>query len=278
MAPPVLLIGCGKMGEALLAGWLAASASDPVGDVSVVEPDPGTAKALHERFGAIEVVAGAEAVATDIRPAAIVFAVKPQALTAVARDYGRFASGDCVYLSIAAGRTIAGLEASLPEGAAVVRAMPNTPAAVGRGASVACANAITSTGQRHLCQRLLGAVGTVAWVEDETLLDAVTALSGSGPAYVFFLVECLAAAGAAAGLPRDLAESLARDTVAGAGELLHRSPETATALRQNVTSPGGTTAAALAVLMGREGGNGGLAPLVSAAIEAAARRARDLAQ
>ncbi len=279
MTPRLALVGCGKMGEALLAGWLAADMT--ADDIVVVEPDLTTAAALHERYG-VAVVAGADSLAAEDPPrGAIVFAVKPQALAAVADAYACYAASDCVFLSIAAGRTIASLQPRLGAAAAVVRAMPNTPAAVGRGASVACANARTSAEQRALCQRLLGAVGTVAWVDDEALLDAVTALSGSGPAYVFYLVECLAEAGAAAGLPRDLAESLARETVTGAGELLHRSPESAAILRRNVTSPGGTTAAALAVLMG-EGddkvGAGGLAALLAAAVEAATRRARALSQ
>lgn len=275
MATMILIVGCGKMGEALLGGWLAESLS--VDEVICIEPNRETAQGLRDRY-AIEVIADAGSLAADVRPEAIVFAVKPQALTGVAGDYGRFAGGDCVFLSIAAGRTIAGLEACLPPGSAVVRTMPNTPAAVGRGASVACANAATSPAQRALCQRLLAAVGTVAWVEDEALLDAVTALSGSGPAYVFYFVECLAAAGVAAGLPRELADTLARQTVAGAGEMLARLPEPAATLRQNVTSPGGTTAAALQVLMGDEAGRGGLAPLMAEALDAAARRARDLAQ
>ena len=171
-----------------------------------------------------------------------------------------------------AGRTLRFLEAALP-GAALVRAMPNTPAAIGRGITVAVANARVSGAQRALVDTLLSAVGAVEWVADEALMDAVTALSGSGPAYVFLLAEAMARAGVAAGLPPALAEKLARATVAGSGELLHRSPLDAATLRQNVTSPGGTTAAALDVLMAKDG----LEALLTKAIAAATKRSRDLA-
>jgi pyrroline-5-carboxylate reductase len=171
-----------------------------------------------------------------------------------------------------AGRPLAFLSAALPR-AALVRAMPNTPAAIGRGITVAVANAAITQPQRGLVDALLSAVGAVEWVADETLMDAVTALSGSGPAYVFLLAECMAQAGVAAGLPGALAATLARATVAGAGELLRRSPLDAATLRQNVTSPGGTTAAALEVLMAADG----LAPLMTRAIAAATRRSRELA-
>lgn len=273
MTAPIVLVGCGKMGQALLAGWRASAGT--VDRVIVVEPDPPTATDIGAHY-AVDVVAGIDALPQDLEPKAVVFAVKPQTLGIVANAYGRFAGDTCVFLSIAAGRTIAGLAASLPPGAAIVRAMPNTPAAVGRGATVACASPTTSAPQRAFCQRLLEAVGMVAWVEDEGLLDAVTALSGSGPAYVFHLAECLAAAGTAAGLPRGLADALARQTIIGAGELLLRSPEPAADLRRNVTSPGGTTAAALAVLTGGEDGSESFATLINAAVEAATRRAREL--
>jgi pyrroline-5-carboxylate reductase len=171
-----------------------------------------------------------------------------------------------------AGRTLQFLEAALPD-AAVIRAMPNTPAAIGRGITVAVANARVSSEQRALVHTLLSAVGAVEWAPHEALMDAVTALSGSGPAYVFLLAEAMARAGVAAGLPPALAETLARATVAGSGELLHRSPLDAATLRQHVTSPGGTTAAALDVLMAQDG----LEPLMTKAIAAATKRSRDLA-
>jgi pyrroline-5-carboxylate reductase len=174
----------------------------------------------------------------------------------------------------AAGRRIDGLALHLPKGIAIVRAMPNTPASVGRGITVATGNAYVTAGQRETCDGLLRAVGEVAWVDDEGLMDAVTAVSGSGPAYVFHLAECLAEAGVAAGVAPELAQRLARATVAGAGELLHRSDLDAGTLRRNVTSPGGTTAAALEVLMGQDG----LAELMRKAVAAAARRSRELAK
>jgi pyrroline-5-carboxylate reductase len=174
-------------------------------------------------------------------------------------------------VSIMAGTPVAVLEAVC--GGMVVRAMPNTPAAIGRGITVAVANARVSPAQRELVHALLSAVGAVEWVSDEALMDAVTALSGSGPAYVFLLAEAMAKAGTAAGLPPALAATLARATVAGAGELLYRSPLEAATLRQNVTSPGGTTAAALDVLMA----NDAMEPLMTKAIAAATRRSRELA-
>jgi pyrroline-5-carboxylate reductase len=171
-----------------------------------------------------------------------------------------------------AGRTLGFLEKHLP-GAAIVRAMPNTPAAIGRGITVAVGNARVKPVARKLANGLLAATGAVEWVDDEALMDAVTAVSGSGPAYVFLLAEAMAAAGVAAGLPAALADKLARETVAGSGELLHRSADAASTLRQNVTSPGGTTAAALDVLMAGDG----VPPLMRRAIAAATKRGKDLA-
>ena len=186
---------------------------------------------------------------------------------------GLYVGRSTVVLSIMAGRTIGFLERSLPPATAIVRAMPNTPASIGRGISVATANTKVTAPQRKLAGNLLAAIGKVEWVGDEGLIDAVTALSGSGPAYVFLLAEAMAKAGIAAGLPAGLAMRLARETVAGSGELLHRSDLDAATLRQNVTSPGGTTAAALEVLMGP----GGFNELLTRAIAAATRRSRDLA-
>jgi pyrroline-5-carboxylate reductase len=202
----------------------------------------------------------------------VVVAVKPQVAPEVMPALAPFVGAATVVVSIMAGRTLKFLADVLP-GAALVRAMPNTPAAIGRGITVAVGNARVSDAQRALVDALLSAVGAVEWVADEALMDAVTALSGSGPAYVFLLAETMAQAGAAVGLPPALAATLARATVAGAGELLHRSPLDAATLRQNVTSPGGTTAAALDVLMAKEG----LAPLMRRAIAAATARSRELA-
>jgi len=269
LATPLLLAGCGKMGGALLDGWL--DGGHPPAQIVVVEPNVD-AKARHARNGGPVFVSSPEDIESHFAPAVVVFAVKPQAMDAVAPAYRRFAGSATVFLSIAAGKTIAYFESRLGA-AAVVRAMPNTPASVGRAISVACANGHVGSGQIQLCSDLLGAVGEVAWVDDEALLDPVTAVSGSGPAYVFLLVECLTRAGAAAGLPPDLAARLARQTVTGSGELLYRSEDTAETLRRNVTSPGGTTQAALDVLMAADG----LEPLMVRAVAAAAKRSRELA-
>ena len=202
----------------------------------------------------------------------MVIAVKPQIADAVVPTLSRWAGPKSLVISIMAGRTLQGLESALPR-RALIRAMPNLPASIGRGITVAVPNAGVMLPQRELAQNLLGAVGAVEWVEDESLLDAVTAVSGSGPAYVFLLAETLSRAGRAAGLPAELAAHLARATVSGAGALLDASPLDAAALRENVSSPGGTTAAALEVLMRDDG----LAPLMERAVLAATRRSRELA-
>jgi len=272
LSGPLLLVGCGKMGGAMLQGWLAAGTA---AEVVVVEPGglpPGIGTP-----GVVTPVADAGAVPAGFVPEVVVFAVKPQVMDGVVGAYARFAGPDTVFLSIAAGKTLGYFAARLGtdgENPAIVRAMPNTPAAVGRGITVACANGAVTARGRVLCDALLRSVGEVAWVEDEALIDPVTALSGGGPAYVFLLIEVLARAGVAAGLPEDLAMRLARSTVSGSGELARLSPEPAETLRRNVTSPGGTTLAALQVLMAPDG----LQPLFDRAIAAAAARSRELAQ
>jgi len=268
---PLLVVGGGKMGSALLAGWLDRGMARQ--DVHVVEPNPEGAETLRRDFG-VNVVAGAGDLPAEFDPQFVMFAVKPQVMDQVVPAYARFADGDTVFLSIAAGKTIRFFESLLGEGAAVVRAMPNMPTAVGRGATVAVANGRVTDAQAQLCHKLLEAVGIVHWVENEDLIHAVTGLSGSGPAYVFHLVEALAQAGRAAGLPGDMADALARATVAGSGELLQQSSETPEVLRRNVTSPGGTTAAGLAVLMAEPGG---LTDLVTRTVAAATRRSKELA-
>ena len=269
MGDAILLAGGGKMGSALLAGWMERGVN--AGDVTVVEPDQETAKKVSERFGVTVVT---EPGGTgDAAPGAVVLAVKPQSMDAAISVYTGFAGGETVFLTIAAGKTIAYFEDQLGPDAAIVRAMPNTPAAVGRGITVACANANTGDSQLQLCDALLQAVGVVAWVDDEGLMDAVTAVSGSGPAYVFLLAECMAEAGIEVGLPAELAAELALATVAGAGGLFHQSGEAAATLRANVTSPGGTTAAALDILMADDG----LRPLIAKAVTAAAKRSKKLA-
>ena len=269
-ARPILLVGCGKMGGALLGGWLAHGIAPE--RVSVVEPTAEAAEAARAAHG-VEVVSAADGLDAAFAPGVVVLAVKPQMMDEAAPAYRRFVAPDTVFLSIAAGKSIGYFARRLGEGAAIVRAMPNLPAAVGRGISVLCANPNVTAGQRETCRELLAAVGEAVWIDDEALLDAVTAVSGSGPAYVFLLIECLAEAGVDAGLGADLAMRLARATVCGAGALAAQSPEPAGVLRRNVTSPGGTTAAALEVLTGADG----LKPLLGRAVAAAARRARELA-
>ncbi|MEX2642740.1 MAG: pyrroline-5-carboxylate reductase [Acetobacterales bacterium] len=266
----LILVGCGKMGGAMLRGWLDRG-MDP-GRVRVVEPNPEAARYFTDKPSLAFHAEAADAL-SDTVPEAVVFAVKPQQMDAVAPAYRATAQAGAVALSIAAGRTIDSFVRHLGPDAAIVRAMPNTPAAVGRGITVACPNAAVSGGQRALCDGLLSAVGEVAWIADESLMDAVTAVSGSGPAYVFHVVECLAAAGKKAGLPAALSMQLARATVAGSGELMRCSPEDAATLRQNVTSPGGTTEAALKVLMADDG----MRPLFDRAVAAATARSRELA-
>ena len=262
----LVLLGAGKMGSAMLAGWLARGL-DPR-KLTVLEPQPANSvKALKRRGVALN---------PKVKPApanAVVIAVKPQSAPEAIAALAPFVGEATLALSIMAGRPLRFLEQALPGGTAIVRSMPNTPAAIGRGITVACPNGKVTPRQRKLASDLLAAIGTVEWVSDESLMDAVTAVSGSGPAYVFLLAEALAQAGAAAGLPQNLAMKLARETVAGSGELLNQSPLDAATLRQNVTSPGGTTAAALELLMGQRG----LAQLMEQAVSAATARSRELA-
>ena len=268
MDQKLLLVGCGKMGSALLGGWLGRDVKPDA--VTVIEPfDTGS---LGQKYGVTVFKEFAELEDT-YHPDVVAFAVKPQGMAAIVPDYARFARPTTVFLSIAAGRPIAFFEEHLGGNAAIVRSMPNTPAAVGRGITVACGNAHMTDDQRVICQALLEAVGEVAWVDDEKLLDPVTAVSGSGPAYVFLLIETLAQAGVAAGLEPALAQKLARATVTGSGELAHLSSDPAATLRENVTSPGGTTAAALDVLMAADG----LQKLMTRAVDAATKRSRELA-
>ncbi len=262
----LVLVGAGKMGGALLEGWLRLGL-DPK-RVAVLEPAPSPdIAALASRGLRLN---------PDLKSlgdvTAVVIALKPQVAAQIVPSLAPLVSGTTVVVSIMAGRTLQFLAGAIGHRCALVRAMPNTPAAIGRGITVAVARD-AGAGQRDLAHRLLAATGTVEWVDDEDLMDAVTAVSGSGPAYVFLLAEALSQAATAAGLPAALAAKLARETVAGSGELLHRSPLDAAVLRENVTSPGGTTAAALAVLMGQ----GGLAPLMTKAVAAATARSRELA-
>ncbi len=265
----LVLVGAGKMGGALLEGWLALGLEGA--RITAIDPHPAPQMIAlcakhHVRLNPTDAVAA---------PQALVLAIKPQMLDEAASALKALVGPHTLVLSIMAGKTIANISARVTDAPTqpIVRAMPNTPASVGRGITGAFANAAVSTEQRAMAHALLAGVGQVEWLADENLIDAVTAVSGSGPAYVFYLVECLAKAGQAAGLPDDIAMRLARATVEGSGELLFRDGQTEAAqLRKNVTSPGGTTAAALEVLMA----SNGLAPLMERAIAAAARRAGEL--
>jgi len=262
----ITLVGAGKMGFALLEGWAAQGLSGE--GVTIVEPQPAPALAALAKQRGFRLNPEDRAA-----PQALVLAVKPQALDTVAPLIAAEAGADTLVVSILAGKRVADLSARLPQARFFVRAMPNTPAAIGRGITGAFAAPAVDSDRRALAEALLGAVGEVVWVETEALVDAVTAVSGSGPAYVFYFVECLTRAGVEAGLAEETAAQLARATVAGAGELLRQSAETTSAtLRQNVTSPGGTTAAALEVLMAKDG----LGPLLERAVAAAKRRAGEL--
>jgi len=250
----------------MLSGWLARGLDAK--RVAVIEPQPSdeihalATKGIRLNPSAKEI----GAVAT------LVIALKPQTFRNAGAALKSIAGPSTLVVSIMAGTTIASIEAAC--GGNVVRAMPNTPAAIGRGITVAVAAKNVSVAQRAVADVLLRATGAVEWVDDEGLMDAVTAVSGSGPAYIFLLAEELARAGVEAGLPQDLATKLARETVAGSGELLHRSDAPSATLRQNVTSPGGTTAAALEVLMGPDG----MQSLLIRAVAAATRRSKELAK
>lgn len=285
----LLLVGCGKMGEALLQGWIEQGTA-AAEDITVVEPNPDIARALTHQHG-VSVVADAQEIKPNFMPDVVVLAVKPQVMDSVLPPYVRFATvpskgdnakGDnaakgaaegAVFLSIAAGRTLHSFASILGPNAAVVRAMPNTPASIKRAITVGCPNAHVTPAQERLCKTLLCAVGEVEWIENETLLDAVTAVSGSGPAYVFLLAEAMTHAGHMVGLPPELSERLARATISGSGALLRQSALPAATLRENVTSPNGTTAAALEVLMTA----GGLKDVMVEAIAAATQRSKELA-
>jgi pyrroline-5-carboxylate reductase len=262
----IVLAGAGKMGGAMLTGWLAQGLD--ARRVGVIEPHPSQeisallTKGIRLNPSAKDV----GAVAT------LVVALKPQMFREASAMLKSFTGPSTLVVSIMAGATIASIEQVC--GGSVVRAMPNTPASIGRGITVAVAAKNVSAAQRAIADALLRATGSVEWVDDESLMDAVTAVSGSGPAYIFLLAEELARAGVEAGLPLELATKLARETVSGSGELLHRSELDSATLRQNVTSPGGTTAAALEVLMGP----GGMQSLLTRAVAAATARGKELAK
>jgi pyrroline-5-carboxylate reductase len=261
----VMLAGAGKMGGALLEGWLKAGL--PARQVAV--RDPGPPPEIISLLSANNIPLNAD---PGGEVAALILAVKPQVAPDVLPSLSQFAGADSVVISVMAGRTISFLEQSFPA-SAIVRTIPNTPAAIGRGITAAVPNKRADEKARALTDALLRSTGPVEWLDDENLMDAATAVSGSGPAYVFLLAETLARAGEKAGLPKDLAAKLARETVSGAGELLYRSDLPAATLRENVTSPNGTTAAALKILMGEDGFD----KLLEEAVAAATRRGKELA-
>jgi pyrroline-5-carboxylate reductase len=264
----MLLVGCGKMGGAMLRGWLARGV--PGSQLYVVDPSP---RDLDDIAAAgVTIVTTPADLPAGFQPAIVLLAIKPQFMDQALPDYRRFAKPQTLFLSIAAGKTLAYLRQQLGQ-TTVVRAMPNTPAAVGRGMSVIVRQPDVSVAQLDLCAELLAAVGDITWVDDEDLINAVTAVSGGGPAYVFLMIECLAEAGRQAGLPAEMAMQLARSTVCGSGELAYQSGETAEALRKAVMSPKGTTEQAIAVLMAPDG----LQPLMTRAVAAATKRSREIA-
>jgi pyrroline-5-carboxylate reductase len=267
---PLLLVGCGKMGGALLRGWLKRGV--PGNQVFVVDPAPRGLEDVQARGVTVATAAGQ--LPPALHPGIVLLAIKPQFMDEALPAYRRFAKPGTVFLSIAAGKTVAYLKDKLGADAQVVRSMPNTPAEVGRGMSVILKDPAIPAATLDLCGQLLSAVGKVGWIDEEDQINAVTAVSGGGPAYVFLLIECLAEAARAAGLPDELAMQLARETVVGSGELAHRSSESATRLRQAVMSPKGTTIEALTVLMGPDGWQ----PLITKAIAAATRRGREIAE
>ena len=263
------LVGAGNMGGAMLGGWLEAG--HPPEAIQVIDPSPpAPMAAMLETFGVQRFDDPGGVTPPDV----IIVAVKPQLMDKVLPGLAPIVSDQNVVLSVAAGTTISQLSKSWSAvSPRVVRAMPNTPAQVSRGITVCVGNERVSAQQKTIISELLTAIGLVEWVDDEALIDAVTGVSGSGPAYVFHLAEALAEAGVKAGLPIDLATKLANATVSGAGELMRQSALSASTLRENVTSPNGTTAAALEVLMGE----GGFPQLLEKAVAAATARSRELA-
>jgi pyrroline-5-carboxylate reductase len=260
----IVVVGFGNMGQALVRGWLAKGRE--ASSIRVVDPAAAAHSAARDLKLAVDDAPGA----ADV----VLLAVKPNQLAGVLPHCGAAARAGAVFLSIAAGKTLADIGKGLGGDAAIVRAMPNTPAAIGRGITALVANAAVSRAQRALCGDLLAAVGSVAWLDDERHMDAVTAISGSGPAYVFLLIECFEHAAIELGLNAALAKQLALATVAGAGAYAASTSEAPAELRRRVTSPKGTTQAALDVLMAEPG----LRELLVRATRAAAERSRDLAK
>lgn len=265
-ANTILLIGAGRMGSALLKGWIAKG----IGPVEIVEPHPSAA--LRNLAKASSIVLHADLAGVPARVRACVVALKPQLLRTEAAKLRGLAESGALMISIAAGTSIKTMTKAWGPKARIVRAMPNTPGSIGRGISALYASSKAMPDDHRLAESLLAALGETVWVKREALIDSATAVSGSGPAYVFYLVEALAEAASAQGLPREVAGKLARATVCGAGALLDTDPRPVADLRRDVTSPGGTTEAALEVLMGEDG----LRALMARAVAAANKRAKEL--
>jgi pyrroline-5-carboxylate reductase len=270
MNKKIVLVGCGKMGSALLEGWLEVGL--PKSNIFVIEPNLASMSKTKNYFG-VNCAASHNDLPKNLNPNAILFAVKPQLMNMVIPNYIRFNIPKTTFISIAAGKPTIYFEKYFKPKTSIIRAMPNTPASIRRGITVAYANKSVKIDEKETATILLKAGGELHWVIDESLIDTVTALSGGGPAYVFLLVECLSKAGIEAGLPPELSSRLARVTVSGSGELLHRSSESPSTLRESVTSPGGTTAEALRVLMTKDK----LQSMISRAIAAAKQKSRELA-
>ncbi len=271
VANPILLLGCGKMGSAMLAGWLEQGLISEA--VYIVDPYLDPIKENFPMLGKKQLHKSVESLPKRLKPSFVIMAVKPQMMDEALGALKGLKIADAVILSVAAGKTIGYFEDHLGREQAIIRAMPNTPAAIGKGITVCVANAPVTDEQTAISTTLLKTVSVVEWIADENLMDAVTALSGSGPAYVFYMAEAMAAAGEAIGLSPELAKKLADQTVSGAGALLEASEDSASRLRENVTSPGGTTAAALDVLMSDEG----IAKIMRRAMQEAKSRSKELA-
>ena len=268
---PILLMGCGKMGSAMLAGWLEQGLD--TGAIYIVDPFLEPIRNMFSKLKDNHLHESVKSLPAKISPSFIIMAVKPQMMDEALKALSIYDISKAVILSVAAGKTIHYFEDQLNIKQPIIRAMPNTPAAIGKGITVCTANKLVSDDQKNICTTLLETVSVVEWIDDESLMDAVTALSGSGPAYVFYMVEAMAAAGESIGLSEELSKKLARHTVSGAGALLEASDEEVSQLRINVTSPGGTTAAALDVLMSDEG----IAKIMRRAMQDAKARSKELA-
>lgn len=267
----IILVGAGKMGGALLEGWIKQGIT--LNRILIIEPDEVRALSLKMHYG-VSVSSDSAAIPLASVPAIVVLAVKPQHMAATLPAYAKFAEAGAVFISIAAGKTTDFFRRYLGDDVAIIRTMPNLPAIVGKGATALYATAKVTPAHKQQAAGLFEAVGRCFWLEDEALIDAVTALSGSGPAYLFLLAECMAKAGEVLGLPAELSSALAEQTLLGSAELLIQAEEEAGTLRQHVTSPGGTTEAALRVLMGERG----MEPLIAQAMQAACRRSEELAE